>query len=554
MRSPKLKFFLGVLLSVVLVIGLFTGCSGGGGKQAAGDTDKVAETKKSQETSKGEDGKTKSSSEPVEISYWAATSPESVDVDPENMEIYKLVEKKTNVDIQWIHIPRDKEQEQFELMISTNKLPDVIFSKWSNYGPDKAMENEIIVPIDDIISQYALNLKKLLDGNPDVTLDESPDMSRDLKTDSGHYYIFPYVKGLELFDRVTSNGLQMRKDWLEDLGLEAPKTIDDWYNTLKAFRDQKDAMIPFAMSLDRLGFITSAWGFDMKKFNVKDKKIFYPPIEPEYKEALDTFRKWSDEGLLVFDPEKLDDFTKKIVSGAIGAWQHSPGMYVKEGKATDPNFDVIAVQNPVVNEGETPHIFPRWPCEGRGAAVSAQCPKDKYEAIGRWMDFAYSEEGYILDNFGIEGKQYTIVNDKIMPADIMYKEEPDGLTLDQYMRRHFRPKNAPGPYMNGGQRHYLHEDALNKDKNYPYMDQAAEAWGNGDPSGTMPLLYLTSEEAKVIDNYSGMTTYVSDMLNKFISGEESLDNFDKYVEEAKRLGADKVVSIYQSALDRYYAR
>ncbi|HBG76450.1 MAG TPA: hypothetical protein DDW86_05790 [Clostridiales bacterium] len=70
----------------------------------------------------------------------------------------------------------------------------------------------------------------------------------------------------------------------------------------------------------------------------------------------------------------------------------------------------------------------------------------------------------------------------------------------------------------------------------------------------MPLLYLTSEEAKVIDNYSGMTTYVSDMLNKFISGEESLDNFDKYVEEAKRLGADKVVSIYQSALDRYYAR
>ena len=182
MRSPKLKLFLGILLSVFLVIGLFAGCSGEGGKQTTGDTDKDVEAEKPQETSKGEDDKKKLSSEPVEISYWAATSPESVDVDPENMEIYKLVEKKTNVDIQWIHIPRDKEQEQFELMISTNKLPDVIFSKWSNYGPDKAMENEIIVPIDDIISQYAPNLKKLLDGNPDVTLDESPDMSRDLKT------------------------------------------------------------------------------------------------------------------------------------------------------------------------------------------------------------------------------------------------------------------------------------------------------------------------------------------------------------------------------------
>ena len=107
------------------------------------------------------------------------------------MEVYKLVEKKTNVDIQWIHIPKDKEQEQFELMISTNKLADVIFSKWSSYGPDKAMENDLIVPIDDIISQYAPNLKKLLKGKPDITLDECPDMSRDLKTDSGHYYIFP---------------------------------------------------------------------------------------------------------------------------------------------------------------------------------------------------------------------------------------------------------------------------------------------------------------------------------------------------------------------------
>jgi len=553
MQSRKLKFSLSILLSVVLVIGLFTGCTSGE-KQTTGDTDKDVETKKPQETSKGEVDKKESSSDPVEISYWAATSPESADVDPESMEVYKLVEEKTNVDIQWIHIPKDKEQEQFELMVSTNKLPDVIFSRWSNYGPDKAMESEIIVPIDDIISHYTPNLKKLLEGNPDITLDENPDMSRDLKTDSGHYYIFPYVKGLEMFDRITSNGLQMRKDWLEDLGLDAPKTIGDWYTTLKAFRDQEGAMKPFAIGLDRLGLITSAWGFDMTKFNVKDKKVIYPPVEPEFKEALETLRKWSNEGLLFHDPKDLEDLTKEIVAGSCGAWQHSPGLYVKEGKTTDPGFDVIAVQNPVVKEGDTPNIFPRWPCEGRGAAVSAQCPEEKYEAIGRWLDFAYSKEGYLLDAFGIVGEQYTIIGDKIMPTDIMYEEEPDGLTPEQYRKRHFRPKNAPGPYMNGGQRHYLHEDALAKDKNYPYMVQAAEAWGDGDSSRTLPLLYLTSNETEEIDNYSEMSTYVDDMLNKFINGEESLDNFDKYVEEAKRLGADEVVSVYQSALDRYYAR
>ena len=341
MRSPKLKLFLGVLLSAVLVIGLFTGCRGGGEKQATGDTGKNVGTKKPQETNKGEDGKKESSSEPVEISYWAATSPENADVDPENVKVYQIVEKKTNVDIKWNHIPKDKEKEQFELMISTEKLPDVIFSDWAEYGPDKAMENSI-VPIDDIISKHAPNLKKILDKNPDV--------ARDMKTDSGHYFAFPYLKGVEMEDRVT-NGLQMRKDWLEDSGLKAPETIDDWYNTLKAFKEQQGATIPFGIDMDRLGFITSAWGFiitninDKVNFSVKDKKIVYPPLQPEYKQALETLKKWSDEGLLVLGPKEL---SKEIVAGTCGAWQASPASYVEEGKATNPNFDVVAVSNPVI--------------------------------------------------------------------------------------------------------------------------------------------------------------------------------------------------------------
>ena len=542
MRSPKLKLFLGILLSVFLVIGLFAGCSGEGGKQTTGDTDKDVEAEKPQETSKGEDDKKKLSSEPVEISYWAATSPENADVDPENVEVFQIVEKKTNVDIKWNHIPKDKEQEQFELMISTDNLPDVIFSDWAEYGPDKAMEDEIIVSIDDIISSHAPNLSKFLDENPDV--------ARDMKTDSGHYFAFPYIKGVEMEDRVT-NGLQMRKDWLEDSGLEAPGTIDDWYDTLKVFKDQQGATIPFGIDMDRLGFITSAWGFDITNFGVKDKKIIYSPIEPEYKEALETLRKWNDEGLLVMDPEEL---SKEIVAGTCGAWQAAPASYVEDAKATNPNFDVVAVSNPVKEAGNTPTIFPRWPFSGRGAAVTTKCPKEKYEAVGRWLDYSYGEEGYLLDNFGIEGEQYTMVDGKVLPSDIMYEKEPDGLTTGQYGMRHFRPKNAPGPYLTGNTRSYLHQDALNKDKTFAYNDQATKAWGKGDASHTLPNLYLTAAEALKMDDYSEMLTYVSDMLKKFISGEESLDNFDKFVEEVKRMGAEDVVSIYQSALDRYYAR
>ena len=144
MIGSKFKSFFGILLSVALAVGLITGCDNGGDKQT-GDTTKTNgvmegnNTEKPKNENEKEGSKGESSSEPVEISYWAATSPESADVDPENMEVYKLVEEKTNVDIQWIHIPKDTEEEQFQLMIASNELPDVIFSKWGDYGPDKAM-------------------------------------------------------------------------------------------------------------------------------------------------------------------------------------------------------------------------------------------------------------------------------------------------------------------------------------------------------------------------------------------------------------------------------
>lgn len=535
----KIKSLLSILLCIVLVCGVLAGC---GKKEQTTDQQQQGQQQQ-QEQQKQQEQKQEEQkpAEPVKITYWAATSPETPEEDPENLACFKEVEEKLGVDIEWQHIPKDTESEQFQLMIATNNLPDVIFYEWLSYGPDTALDGEIIIPLDDIISKYAPNLSAYLEKNPDV--------ARDMKSDSGHYYCFPYLRGNDMWDRLT-NGLYMRKDWLDDLGLNPPETIEEWYTTLKAFKEQKGATIPFGIDFGRIGFITTAWGFNGTGFVVDNGKIIYPVIQPEFKEVLETLNKWIKEGLLLLDPKELK---KEIVAGTCGAWQASPGSYVKEAKETNPNFEIIALQNPVLQKGDTPYIFPRWPYTGRGAAITTACDESKYEAIARWLDYAYSEEGYIWDNFGKEGVHYNWVDGKIMPTDIVYNP-PEGLTTGQFNRRNFRPKNAPGPYMTGDTHKYLHEDALAKDSNYPYKKQAMEAWGNGDPSRTLPSLTLTSEEKAQLENYSQMWSYVGDMVRKFINGEEPLDNFDKFVEEAKRLGAEEVVKIYQGALDRYLNR
>ena len=48
-------------------------------------------------------------------------------------------------------------------------------------------------------------------------------------------------------------------------------------------------------------------------------------------------------------------------------------------------------------------------------------------------------------------------------------------------------------------------------------------------------------------------TYVDEMVMAFISGRESLDNWDSYVETVKGMGIDNVIGIYQDAIDAWNA-
>lgn len=541
MKKLTIKI-ISIMLALLLVGSLFVGCTNKG-KDQESDTTTVEDDKDKGEKEEDEDKDKEDDGpvEPVKVTYWAATTPESPELAPEVLDCYKKVEEKTGVQIEWMHIPKGQETEQFNLMIASDKLPDVIFYKWlKNYGPDKAFDDEIIIPLDDIISQYSPGLKKLLD--------EDKELAKMLKSDSGHYYCYPYLRGEDLRDLVIS-GLYTRQDWLDDLGLEPPETIDEWYDVLTAYKNQKGAKIPLGLKTGQLGFFTAAWGFNGHNCAVVDGKVYYPPIEEEYKECLRVLRKWIEEGLLVLDTEGLD---KHITAGEVGAWQANPGSYVEKTKEVDPKFEIVALKNPVLNKGDDPYIFPRWRYTERGAAITTHCAEEKYEAIGRWLDFTYTEEGYIFDNFGEEGVHYNLVDGKIMPTDMMYNP-PEGKTIREMESEYFRPRNAPGPYRTGDRHLYLHEDALKKDPKNEYELEADKTWRVGDSSRNWPMVTFTSEEQEKFNDFEHWD-YVWEMYQKFLSGEESLDNFDKYIEEVKRLRIEDLLDIYQAALDRYNAR
>ena len=71
----------------------------------------------------------------------------------------------------------------------------------------------------------------------------------------------------------------------------------------------------------------------------------------------------------------------------------------------------------------------------------------------------------------------------------------------------------------------------------------------------IPQIILTAEEK---DDYSALmgevSTYVDEMYNKFITGQEPLSKFDDFVAEVKRLGIEDAIAIRQAAYERYLKR
>ncbi|MHA2856255.1 extracellular solute-binding protein [Paenibacillus lautus] len=462
----------------------------------------------------------------------------------------KALVDQTGVQVEYIH-PNDQQTvEQFNLMIASDELPDVIEYDWTGRsagsypgGPEKAIQDGVILELNDLIDQYAPNLKKKLEADP--TLD------RMVKTDSGKYYVFPMIRNPS---GLVFRGPMIRQDWLEELGLPVPTTIEEWEKTLIAFRDEKGATAPLSVTYTGGNFeIRDAFIGAYKtsnSFYVDDEgKVKYGPMDPQYRDFLALFRKWFAEGLFdkdfaLTDTKALDN---KILTGQTGATVHllsgGMGKWMDAMKEQDPKFKLVGAPYPTLNPGEIPFIgqrdFKYNPGPSKAITTAAKNP----ELIVRWLDYAYSEEGSLLYNFGIEGESYVMENGAPVYTDLIKNNEK--YSLQQMVSQYSKPN---GPYEADERRNW---------NTFPEQDEAVKVWAKTDAEKHILPGFLTptAEESKELGKIlTEVSNYKEEMFVKFIVGKEPMESYDKYVEQLKKLGIERAVEIYQSALDRYNSR
>lgn len=486
------------------------------------------------------------------LSYWVAlnTNVSAINQNLGDTEFAKELTKKTGIKVKYIHPTIGQEKEQFNLMIASGDLPDIVEYAWLTFagGPEKALKDGYIVKLNDTMNKYAPNLKKYLEQNPDV--------AKNAKTDSGNMFMFPFVRGDDQL--LVYHGPMLRNDWLKELNLQVPATMDEWTQVLKAFKEKKGATAPLSYAVESNPNIgTLAWGTfigaygTLKGYYMENGKIKFGPMEPAYKEFLKQYRQWFAEGLLdknfaTTDTKILDANVTGGKSGATVAYNGgSLAKWIQAMKDKDPKFDLVAAPYPTLKKGETPKFGQMDnKIQGIGAAISST--SKNAELAARLLDYGYSKEGISLFNYGSENVSYTMENGKPKYTDLILKN-PDKLPLAQAMGKYMRTYS--GPFVQ--QKEYI--------DNYYQLQQQKDAlaiWAKTDAvKYTLPPIYPLPEESSELAKVENeVNTYVDEMFYKFIMGAESLDNFDKYVEQIKKLNVEKAITIKQNALDRYSKR
>ena len=485
--------------------------------------------------------------EPTTLSYFVADDSNAaiMTTDWNDNEFYQEMERRTGVHLEFEMVSSADYQTNFNLMIASGNLADMIYVGASYYaeGVDAAIDDGYFLDLTDLVDEYMPNYERIRTSDVQYELLST--------TDSGR---LGAVYELRQSKQGPWLGLWIRQDWLDDLGLDTPVTFDDYHEVLTAFKNEKGATAPLILNFSGSDgeFGTMSGGLNVLNSWQLDEtgKVNFGPYMDAWKEYVTIMHQWYTEGLIDPDFMATDERTAdmaKVVTGASGlfaALYTMPSVY--EAASEDPNMDLAPVNPPVMNEGDEGHIRLRDSYTSGNTAISAD--SENWEVALRWLDYLYTEEGALLANYGVEGDTFEFdENGEPVFTDKILNNE-NGWTMTQTVASYLCPSAGIANW----------SDWTRELAGVPEKDQACyDVWSEFSDDWRLPSsVTLTQDEStERAALYADISTIVKEQTAQFISGALDIEsNWDAYISALEASGMERAIEITQAAYDRYLAR
>ncbi len=533
----KAKKVLCGAMALTLAVGLLAGC-GGNNQTANVDVDSL-EVLTENTMPISEEG--------ITLSIWMENKSQGYAKNYGDMLVFPKLAETTGVTLEFQH-PTGTATEQLNIILASNNYPDIIYSSWMDTGL-KQLKNGVCLDLAPYIEKLAPNLRKVFE--------EKPDLKEQLLMANGEIVMFPKMVDDQKF--LCYDGYFIRQDWLDQVGESVPTTIDEWYNVLKKFKETdlngngEQDEVPFS-SLNWMfkEAFTSAYGFSKYDYYLDPDtgKITHSALNPNFEEYLTTMNQWYNEGLinenfLNTNSKELDSL---VLNDQVGAFYIDNNNSMPKYMQLNSNVELVAVPYPTWNGGKNyyPNSAIIQTMRGDGSMITTSC-KNVVEAV-RYFDYLYSEEASDMMNWGFKDETYTVNADGTKQFTDLIQNNPDGKT----------PYEAICTYMTNtgfsGMIQYAAAQGLESelsDEIKQVKENSVQYALDADKSLLLrPLKYTVEESDEVANLGSDISSYVEEMVGKFIIGTEPLSNFDQFIETLKSMGIEEVIQIRQQAYDR----
>lgn len=357
----------------------------------------------------------------------------SGDINPDDTgfedPIAKKITEATGVKLK-IEYPVGEYEQKVTLMIASGEYPDLIFHK--NAGP--FVEAGAFIDLTPYIEEYGDNIKALY-GPYLNRLRYSID-------DPSIYYLGCFGVGSKVWD---VSGVQLQHAVVKELGYPKMETVKDLENAIKAYIEKYPTIngqptIGLSLLADDWRFLITVTNQAAFATGAPDDGEWYVDPEtyeavlhhtrPEEREYFRWLNHMNDIGLL--DPEsfvqKYDQYLAKIASGRVLALTDARWQYEQAEQALRQQgmFERTYGSYPIVLDERFQRMDLQDPgySAGWGIGITVDC-KDPVAAF-KFLDWMASDEAQILNNWGIEGVNYEVIDGKrVIPPEEMNRRLND---------------------------------------------------------------------------------------------------------------------------------
>ncbi|CAM4268751.1 extracellular solute-binding protein [Paenibacillus tarimensis] len=444
---------------------------------------------------------------------------------PPTETVLNKIEEATNTNIEFSWIPDASKEERLNTSLASDSLADIVtLTILDNSSVRNALKAGVFWEVGPYLDEFP-NLAAI-----------SPEMRTSASIDGKLY-------GVPMQKQVARNGVIIRKDWLDKLGLEVPRTTDELMEVAKAFTEQDpdgNGVKDTTGFMDRSDLVYGAFKTLSSYFGTpsvwsvsEDGKVT-PEFESEgYIKTMDYMKQLYEGGYINKDfavtakTDQQQNFSQGKAGIYVGALFDSKNL-LNDARGVQDNMELVLVNDITSTGNESDRAI--WSTtNGVGGLLSFPRSEVKDEEelkrVLKFVNDLMSEEVYALMTYGIEGVHYTADEKKAVTITdtSLWEQEVQPLAGS-------RPKE-PGYEIHDANPLKAEADRLIQE--------------NTEFAVLNPMFSL--ESPTFSSQGSELQKIITDATYKYILGKISLDDFKAAVSSWRKAGGDQIIAEYEAA-------